>query len=359
MGNREQKRISTLSKDKVIVDFFPDALDADEIENVENISDRELSLHAGALCLYATLLMTKIHETDPMKLEPSCEDRINDLKALAKAEPKYAAYTDDQINNLVNNMIKVDIRNCFAHGNFEINYDIYTQKMNFVLHPMRRDLVSNEPIVIDKNSIMKANKEFIAKNGEEYQMKAMLSELMIDNAVTTNLSKTLKEFILPTQMQKLTDYYIGKKHLTKSQVLFDENIYYMVQYILSSAKITYEQQDYYDIFGKDSNVFGAIALIRNSLAHDSLEFVDNANGVSYVDKHISKTESVAESASKLLIADSHKQLIKNLLAEGKHSEDAINRFKDKLKEIFDFFFDGTYKFEDVAGVWIENAKEKE
>ena len=158
MGNREQKRISTLSKDKVICDFFPDALDADEIENVENISDRELSLHAGALCLYATLLMTKIHETDPMKLEPSCEDRINDLKALAKAEPKYAAYTDDQIDNLVNNMIKVDIRNCFAHGNFEINYDIYTQKMNFVLHPMRRDLVSNEPIVIDKNSIMKANK---------------------------------------------------------------------------------------------------------------------------------------------------------------------------------------------------------
>ena len=192
-------------------------------------------------------------------------------------------------------------------------------------------------------------------------MKAMLSESMINNAVTTNLSKTLKEFILPTQMQKLTDYYIGKRHLTKSQVLFDENIYYMVQYILSSAKITYEQQDYYDIFGKDSNVFGAIALIRNSLAHDSLEFVDNANGVSYVDKHISKTESVAESASKLLIADSHKQLIKTLLAEGKHSEDSINRFKDKLKEIFDFFFDGTYKFEDVANAYIdiENSSEEQ
>ena len=26
-----------------------------------------------------------------------------------------------------------DIRNCFAHGNFKISYDIYSKKLHFVL----------------------------------------------------------------------------------------------------------------------------------------------------------------------------------------------------------------------------------
>lgn len=362
MNNRMQERISTFAKDKVIFDFFPEVDIADGAdENAQELSGREAPLHAGALCLYATLLMTKLHETDPMSLQPQIKDRREALKTLTKADAKYCSKSEQEINEIVDDMIKVDIRNSFAHGNFEINYDIYTGKMNFVLHPLRRDLITNEPIIIDKNSVLKANQAFLAKKGEEYQFKMIFSETMFNDAVSAGLSKTLKGFILPVQMQKMADYYLGKKPLMKSQVLIDEKMYYLIQYVLASAKITYEQQDYYDIFGKDSNVFGAISLIRNSLAHDNMEFVNNATGASYVDKHVSKTESIAESATKLLIADSQKEIIKTMQKDGKHSEQAIDGLKDELKKMFDFFFDGTYKFEDVASAYIEideNSKEQ-
>jgi len=357
MSNRKQERISTYAKDKVIFDFFPEVDIADGAdENAQELSGREAPLHAGALCSYATLLMTKLHETDPECLQPDAKSRKASLKDLVKADAKNAGKSDAEIDNIVEDMIKVDIRNSFAHGDFEINYDVYTGKMDFVLQPLRRDYASIESIVIDKNAIIKANRKFLADKGKEFKQCMSFSEHIINEAVTTNLSKTLKGFILPLQMQKMVDYYLDKNPPLKSQVLVDDKIYYMVQYVLSSAKITYEQQDYYDIFSKDSNVFGAISLIRNSLAHDNLEFVDNALGVSYADKRASKTESIAESASKLLIADHIKEIIIQQKQEGKHSEASIESLKEELKKMFDFFFDGTYKFEDIASAWIDESE---
>ena len=355
MSNRKQERISTYAKDKVICDFFPEIFVDDEAtENAQELSSREASLHAGALCSYATLLMTKLHETDPESLQPNGKARKASLTALVKADAKHVGKSDQEIDALVDDMIKVDIRNSFAHGDFEINYDVYTGKMDFVLQPLRRDYASIESIVIDKNAIIKANRKFLADKGKEFKQCMSFYEHIINEAVTTNLSKTLKCFILPLQVQKMVDYYLDKNPPLKSQVLVDDKIYYMVQYVISSTKITYEQQDYYEIFGKDSNVFGAISLIRNSLAHDNLEFVDNAKGVSYTDKHVSKTESIAESATKLIIADHIKELIMQQKQEGKHSDASIDALKEELKKMFDFFFDGTYKFEDVANAFVEH-----
>lgn len=356
MSNRKQERISTYAKDKVIFDFFPEvdiANGADE--NAQELSGREASLHAGALCLYATMLMTKVHESENVLdiFEPWCKERKASLKALAKASAKYVTKSDEEIDQIVDDMIKVDIRNTFAHGNFDISYDIYTGKLFFVLHSQRKDFVTSEPIVIDKNAIIKANKDLLGKMGVELRTQSIVSDYLISKAASENLSKTLKSFILPVQMQKLTDYYLDKKPTPKADVLVDDKIYYMVQYVLSSAKITYEQQDYYDIFGGDSNVFKAIALIRNTLAHDNLEFVDNAKSVTYADKHVSKTESIAESATKLIIADHIKELILSQKVAAEHSDAAIDSLKEELKKMFDFFFDGTYKFEDVANAFVE------
>ena len=349
-------RISTYAKDKIVVDFFPELCVDKDIEiKAQKLSNREAPLHCGALCLYAALLETRLHETDVWALEPYCEERKVSLRNLVKNDAKYSNKTDEEIEEIVNDMIATDIRNCFAHGNFGISYDVYTKKMNFVLTPKRFDYVTPEPIVIDKKSIIKAHKEYLYKKGLQY---SSYTPMMVEQACTTNLSKTLKSFIMPTQIQKLAEYYLSTKPISSSTIMFDQKIYYYAQYVLASAKITYEQQDYYDIFGRDSNIFKSISLIRNSLAHDNTEFLDNAKTISYADKRNSKTESIAESAIKLIVADSLKQSIMYVKENNQHSEQAVEGLKEKLKEIFDFFFDGTYKFEDVANAFVEFGEEQ-
>lgn len=325
-------RISPLAKDKVILDFFGEFLDPELFENSEQLDYKIADLHAGALCLYATTLITKLHETNPFSLEPYYNEREESLYALAKSSTKYAGCSNEEVRNAVKDMIARDIRNSFAHGNFDISYDIYTKKLYYVLHPQRKDFKTDEPIVISKTSLLNANKRFIQEKGEHY---SMLPSIMLKKEVTTNLSNTLKGFILPTQMLKLSDYYLGKAQ-SKGNVKFDYKIYPLIQYALSATKITYEQDDYYNIFGHKSNIFNTISLIRNSIAHDTFEFTDNAFQISYTDKDRTLSEPLMDSATKLYIIDSQKEVIKRL--QSKYSPESVGKLSEKFKEIYNFFF---------------------
>lgn len=325
--------LSHLAKEKVIADFFPSFIDEDWSDDLQSMSSHEAAIHAGAFCLYATTLMTKVHETSPLDLEPYCDERVSKLKELVKNKPKFANLSDEQLNIFVQNLIAKDIRNCFAHGNFEISFDQYTKKIYFVLHPQRLDFVTDEPIVISKNSLFAANKKFIQQKG---QSLSFLPPQMLRNEVSRNLSTTLKGFMLPTQMLKFADYYVGNKPLHKNEVLFDQKIFSLIQYAMLATKITYEQNDYYNIFGRESNIFDTIALIRNSVAHDNYDFLDNATRISYSDNNKSLSETVEASAAKLLIVDMQKQVIKNI--KDKHSPESIKSLSEKFKEIFNFFF---------------------
>ena len=348
--------LSPFAREKVILDFFPEIANKIELfSNDENFNSKSAPLHAGALCLYATTLITKLHETSPLELEPYYKERADALKVQIKNHPKFKHLTDDEIVNFVQNTIKKDIRNCFAHGNFGISYDTNTKRLFYVLHPQRKDFVCHEPIIISKNSLLSANKKFLNKLGKRFMF---YSDEMLQNLLNRNFNKTLKSFMLPTQMLKLSDYYLGgKKAPYKSQVLYDEKLYYLIDYVLLSTKITYEQDDYYNIFGKNSNIFDTISLIRNSLAHDNYEFVDLAHKVNYVDKDRSLSETVGESAIKLLIVDTQKQIINNL--KNKHSADSINDLAERFTEIFDFFFGGKYDLKDIVDTMNEIQDESQ
>ena len=101
--------------------------------------------------------------------------------------------------------------------------------------------------------------------------------------------------------------------------------------------------------------------IRNSLAHDNYEFVDIAQKIRYNDEDKTLEESVGESASKLLIVDSQKEILKNLIKQNR-SQASIDNLTEKFKEMFDFFFGGKYDFKDIVDVmneYQETPNEKE
>ena len=62
------ERISHHASAKIIKDCYPD-VSTEEFFSGTDIDSREMAMHAGALCLYATTLLTKVHETNPQWLE--------------------------------------------------------------------------------------------------------------------------------------------------------------------------------------------------------------------------------------------------------------------------------------------------
>ena len=112
------------------------------------------------------------------------------------------------------------------------------------------------------------------------------------------------------------------------------------------AKITYEQDDYYNIFGRDSNMFEKVAHIRNSIAHDSYSFANLVENVSYDDRDKNLFETVQKSLVSLKIANDQKTLIMRMLDKGYSKED-VQSLTDKLKMFFDMMFCGVeYSAED-------------
>ena len=150
-------------------------------------------------------------------------------------------------------------------------------------------------------------------------------------------------------------FYLDNSIRRKSDIMFEENMYHLIQYSLLASKITYDQNDYYKIFGKSSNVFDTISLVRNSLAHDNIQFVDNAQNVNYVDRDRTLSESVALSASKLLLVDMQKQMLMNLGEKAKPEN--VQDLAERCKDIFDFFFDGRYDFEELMQCVSQQADE--
>ena len=62
-------RISPSAREKVMLDFYPElGSSAGVFYADKTFDDRSQAMHAGALCLYATMLITKIHETNPFDL---------------------------------------------------------------------------------------------------------------------------------------------------------------------------------------------------------------------------------------------------------------------------------------------------
>ena len=58
-------RMSSNARIKIINEFFPDF--SEEMAR-NNLSDSELSLHAGAMCLYTATMLTKIYDKSDSRI---------------------------------------------------------------------------------------------------------------------------------------------------------------------------------------------------------------------------------------------------------------------------------------------------
>ena len=330
-------KISPNSRIKLVNDFFPEFEEC--IEECD-YNDQHLSIHAGALCLYAATLLTKIYDKSPDHIDDELDEidlesneREIAIQDAIKSLPKFSGYTEAQIQGEAHKIILKDIRNCFAHGNFKISYNVYTKKLNFVLFPQRKDIDIDIPIVISKHQLQKALAKSLSRTALKYQILTVAQQ---KDMINNNLNSALQSLMLPMQLFKIAEYYLEKN---TQKLTVDKKRFALIQYALLLSQITYEQDDYYNIFGKNSNMFKKIATIRNANAHSNLIFGELAKRITYIDRTKSLDESLQSSISALLIAQNLKESILSLIKTGANSE-GIEDLKGRLLQSFDFLFNG-------------------
>lgn len=336
----KSERISVCAKGRVIENFFPGKT-IDEILVDDNLSERAMDMHSGALCLYGATLLTKVYEIAPEKIESEHGERLEGLISLMKASSKFAGKTEDEIKTSAKEMINKDIRNSFAHGNFEVSYDIYSKKLYYVLKPRRKDFVVDKPIIISKNALFKVNREYVSGYGTRFYS---LNKAEIERHMVQNFNEKLKDFILPVEMLKLSEYYLEKPERFAKPYKPREISYSYIQFILSIARITYEQDDYYNLFGKDSKIFSKIALMRNATAHNSFKFDKNVSAVSFDDRKVGMDEELGKVVSRLIVANIQKDMIMENIKKGEKNEDTIKGLAELLDKCYDTIFSNFEEF---------------
>ena len=112
-------RIAPYASSKVIYDHFPD-IEEEQMFKDADADSKELNISAGALCLYAATLLTKIHENEPENIKCDYKEREQSLKEAIKSKPKFSSLTEEELTSMAHNLILKDIRNSFAHGNFDL-----------------------------------------------------------------------------------------------------------------------------------------------------------------------------------------------------------------------------------------------
>lgn len=319
--------ISPKARTKILSDFFstPTPSFVEETETRDSLQP-----HSGALCLYSATLISKIHETNPEAIQVESNERELALQSQIQQSSKFSHLTDEKARSKAHEMILKDIRNSFAHGNFTIafiNNDLY-----FVLQPKRKDFVVNTPIIISSCALKGA---IIEKMSESSASILFSNESEIKTKINNNLSSLLKGLMLPSQLLKIADYYLENSQ--SSPIRIDSKRKLLIEYTLLVTQITYEQDDYYNIFGKDSSVFDKVSLIRNSIAHDNFLFGSQAKNISHTDRNRNSSESISKGVTYLDTVNALKNSI--LTAQTKdYSQESIDNLKTQLAECLDMYF---------------------
>lgn len=326
-------RISPYASAKVMFDHFP------TIENEQMFIDaqadsKEVGMHAGALCLYAATLLTKVHETEPQNIACECSEREASLREMIKATPKFASLSEEEVSTMAHNLILRDIRNSFAHGNFEISCDIYTKKLYYVLKPRRKDFVVDKPIIISKDALFAANRQYVGKLVGRYMF---LDREQLQYKAKTEFGTELKEFVLPVDMLRLAENYLDGKQKHYQRYKPKTSRYLAMYYPLLVSQMTYEQDDYYNMFNKDSNIFDKIAHIRNAISHNGFAFDNQTFAVTHTDREESTTDPLEKSVRMLKLVRDHKNLV-FFTDKFNFSEEAKQYLVDNIKTFFDCLF---------------------
>ena len=170
--------------------------------------------------------------------------------------------------------------------------------MHFVLQPRRKNFVSDKPIIISKEALLKANRNYVGKLSLRYMF---LKPEQFNERVKEQFGSELKNFVLPVDMLRLAENYLDTKKKYYEKYKPTENRYVPLYYPLLVSQMTYEQDEYYNIFNKDSNIFAKIALIRNAISHDGFAFDNTTFDVTHTDRDVESTDPLFKSVRMLKI----------------------------------------------------------
>lgn len=325
--NLQNIRLYTNARNKVIYEFFQ----GEEI-NEEVISNKDLSVHAAALSMYTAILASQVFELNSSKINVESNEREIALQNYIKSETKYKSLTEEQVKEKAHQTILREIRNSFAHGNFTISYDKAKNELYFLLNPKHAKHGIDTPIIISADSI----KDVIMDSCFGYLFS---DDNSMESKINNDLSNLIKKSLIPTQMLKIYDYYLGKSLLP---LKISPKRYLLIQHALLAAQITYEQDDYYNIFGKDSNIFEVISLIRNSVVHNFFVFEEYGKNVTYTDRNRVLNEHLNDNVTYLASAIELKNIILSA-SNNNHSKEAILELKEKLTEVLQLYFNNMNK----------------
>ena len=346
--------ISPYASAKVMFDHFP-TLDNEQMFHDAEADSPALAMHAGALCLYAATLLTKVHENEPQNIQCDCAEREAELKSLVKAHPRYATLSEEELSTMAHNLILRDIRNSFAHGNFEISCDYHTKKLYYVLWPRRKDFVSEKPIIISKDALFAANRQYVGKLAGRYMF---LDREQLEYKAKHEFGNELKSFVLPVDMLRLAENYLDNKLKHFQKYKPKECRYLALYYPLLVSQMTYDQDDYYNLFNKQSNIFDKIAHIRNAISHDGFAFDNQTFSITHTDRDDSTVDTLEKSVRMLKLVRDHKNLC-FYTEEFGFSEEGQQQLIEGIKTFFDcLFVHGGYEEEENLAAETKPEKTK-
>lgn len=338
-------RISQHASAKVLYDCFP-SIDNEQLFQDMQADSRDVAMSAGALCLYAATLLIKVYDSSPEYIDFEAEDRELALRDMIRSVPKNLSLTDDEVATRAHSLLLKDIRNSFEHGNFEISYDTETKELYYVLKPRRKGLEGEYPIIISKEALFNANHQALREMAEKFDS---LTQTEKNSQITTEFGAHYRKYVLPIQMLKLAENYLVNGVRYSERYKPNSNGYLAIYYPLLVSQMTYEQDEYYNLFNKDSNIFAKIAFIRNAVAHNGFKFDDKLSNIEHTDREIKDTDSLKKSVRLLKLARDHKNLVKWMQQRGMSNTSIVQYMIESIKKFFDsIFIYGGYE-EDVNG----------
>lgn len=298
MKSTEPQRIFKFTRQLIIADFWPFEESKEFASLGSLVKPKDFNLHATAMCLYALLLHTGYFEENidgeekyknEIKLHPKFTRRKLEAYNTLPTRREYSGKSRKELDEIIEEITKRDIRNCFAHGNFEIRYKENVYDAEFVLSPTQSKIVSDEKIYVSFKMVYNCLAKLIHEKAQSVMKQDIFKSLEkivnnkkegkpIDKELICKIEKEskgemIKDIIIPVNLLDLTRYYAGQSFDQKilNGLKTGMNSLYMANTFLAT-ELTYNQSEYHRIFGKDSSVFKAVSLIRNSLAHNNTEF---------------------------------------------------------------------------------------
>lgn len=239
--------------------------DKEWVETLLRHAPKNISIHCAALCLYTNLIVTQTLMFNTHNLKPSYVGSLEDAKNMIKQKSKYQNLTDEEIAARVEEINLLDVRNCFAHGSFTFACPNSNPKNGFfILNPTHSEITCPHQIVVKFEAVYNAVWDYITLETLKYKHSTNFLE-----KAQQDMGKYIDEYIVPTSLQALVDNYFHPNHpLAMKKTLSSPLFQTHVQNTLSSAMFALNQNDFYELFGADSEIFGLVKVFRNSWIHN-------------------------------------------------------------------------------------------